>query len=225
MLHGHRYNPKMKIVPQIGIASYITNFGHDVTWVLPAEMIKEVQETTFDGVRVFIVPCKSREEFLKPITEIIYLFRRMCFVLRNFKQERYNMLFVRDSLFDGLLAFYLKRRYKIPFVFQMSNPFEQRWEIRRVYRSKHEDLWYFISKIEAYIIMYALRKADLVLSTTKWMLEDFAKKGVEKTKMMPYQNGIDTSRFLDADGEEIRKRYRLEDSKVVIYVGTMRKET
>ena len=71
MLLGLRYDPKMRIVPQIGIASYITNFGHDVTWILSSEEIKETQETTFSGVRVFVVPCRYGEGFLKVVTKFL----------------------------------------------------------------------------------------------------------------------------------------------------------
>ena len=222
MLLGLRYDPKMRIAPQIGITSYITNFGHNVTWVLSSEEIKEVYETTFDDVRVFVVPCRYSEGFLKVITKVLYVLRRMHFIFKNFKQERYNMIFIRDGIFDGLLALYLKRRYKMPFVFEMPNPIEQRWETRKFY-SKRNYFWYFISKIEAYLMMHIFHKMDLVLPTTKWMLECFAKKGIEKSKMMPYPNGIDLDRFSNANGEEIRRRYGLEDSKVVIYIGTLDK--
>ena len=223
MLLGLRYNPKMRIAPQIGIASYITNFGHDVTWVLSSEEIKEIQETTFNDVRVFVVPCRYKgNSFLRLISKVLYAFRRMRFVFKNFKQEKYNMIFVRDGIFDGLLALYIKKRYNVPFVFEMSDPIEQNWETYKFY-SKHKYFWYFISKIETYLTMYILYKADLVLPTTMWMVDDFAKKGIEKSKMMPYPNGIDISRFSDVDGEEIKRRYGLEDSKVVIYIGTLDK--
>ena len=223
MLLGLRYDPKMRIVPQIGIASYITNFGHDVTWILPSEEMTEVQETIFDGVRVFVIPCKYRKGLLKPITKMVCVFRRMRFVFSNFKQERYNIIFVRDGAFDALLALYIKIRYKVPFVLELSNPIEQAWEYYKFSYSKHKYLWYFISKIEAYIIMHALHKADLVLPTTNWMKEDFVKKGIERSKMVPHPNGIDISRFSDADGEAIRRQYNLKDSNVVVYVGTMDK--
>ena len=226
VLLGLRYHPKMRIriPPQVGIISYLTNFGHDVTWILSSEEIKEFQETTFNGVRIFVVPCRYKKGLLKVVSKILYAFRRMRFVFKNFKLEEYNMIFVRDGIFDGLLALHIKRRYKIPFVFEIVNPLEQSWEIRKIYYSKHKYFWYFVSKIEAYLTMHILHKADLVLPTTKWFKEYLAKKGIERSKMMPYPNGIDMRRFSSAGGEEIRKRYRLEDSNVIIYVGTMEKE-
>ena len=223
MLLGLRYGEKMRIYPTHEILSYITNFGHDVTWVLSSEEIREFQETTFNGVRVFVVPCRYSEGFLKIITKLLYAFRRMRFVFKNFKEEKYNMVFVRDGIFGGLLALSIKKRYKVPFVFEMSNPIEQSWELHKLY-SKHKYFWYFISKIEAHLTMHILHKADLVLPISKWLKEDFAKKGIERTKMMPLPEGIDPNKFSNANGEEIRKRYELKDSKVVIYIGTMNKQ-
>jgi glycosyltransferase involved in cell wall biosynthesis len=196
------------------------NFGHDVTWVLSSESIKEVLETTFDDVRIFVVPCRYSDGFFKIVTMVLYALRRMRFVFRIFKQEKYNMIFVRDGMVDALLALYIKRIYKVPFVFEMSNPIEQSGEWRKFY-SKHKYFWYFISKIEAHLTMHILHKADLVLPISKWLKEDFAKKGIERSKILPLPEGIDPDRFSDADGEAIRRRYNLNDLKVVIYVGTI----
>lgn len=222
MLLGLRYGEEMLIYPRIMIASYITNFGHDVTWILSSEEIKEVLETTFNDVRVFIVPCGYKGGLLKVVTKALYAFRRMRFVFKNFRQKRYNMVLAREGVFDGLLALYIKRRYKVPFVFEMANPIGQTWEFYKFY-SKRKYFWYFISKIEAYLIMHILHRADLVLSVSKWCLEDFANKGIKRSKMMTLLMGIDPNRFINADGKEISGRYNLKDSKVIIYVGAMDK--
>lgn len=222
MLLGLRYGEKIRLYPTHEILSYITNFGHEVTWVLSSEELKDVQETTSNDVRVFVVPCKYSEGFLKISTKLLYAFRRMRFVFKNFKEEKYNMVFVRNGVFDALLAHYIKRRYKVPFVFEMDNPIEQEWETRKFY-SKHNYFWHFISKIEAYLTIHILHEADLVLPISKWLKEDFAKKGVERSKMMPLPDGVDISRFSDANGEAIRRQYNLKDSSVVVYVGTMDK--
>jgi glycosyltransferase involved in cell wall biosynthesis len=222
MLLGLQYGEKMRVYPTHEILTYITNFGHNVTWILSSEEIKEVLETTFNDARVFVVPCMYREGFLKVITKILCAFRRMRFVFKNFKQEKYNMIFVRNSMFDALLALYIKRRYKIPFVFEMDNPIEQSWATRKIYL-KHKYFWCFVSKIATYPAVHLLCKADLVLPISKWLKEDFAKKGIERTKMIPLPEGINPNRFLNRNEKEIREREGLEDSKVVIYIGTMDK--
>ncbi len=212
----------MQIYPTHEILSYLTNFGHDVTWIVSSEEIKEVQETTFNGARVFVIPCRYGEGLFKVVTMTLYALRRMFFLFNKFKQERYNMIFVRDEIFDGLLALYIKRIYKVPFVFEMSIPVEQSWKARKFY-SKHTCFWSFASKIEKYLMMHTLHKADLVLPISRWLKEDLVGKGIDRSKIIPLPEGVDPDRFLNTDGKEIRERYGLEDSRVVVYVGTMDK--
>jgi glycosyltransferase involved in cell wall biosynthesis len=222
MLLELQYAEKMNIYPTHEILSYIINFGHDVTWVLSSEEIKEVLETTFNDVRVFVVPCKYCGGLFKVVTRALNVVKRMRFVLKNFKDERYNMILVRNDVFDAFLALYIKRRYKIPFVFEKDNPIEQSWETRKFY-SKHKYFCYFSTKINAYLTMQIMHKADLVLPISKWLKDDFVKKGIERRKMMTFPEGIYPNRFLDRNEKEIRKREGLEDSKAVIYIGTMDK--
>jgi len=222
MLLGLRYEEKTQVYPTYEILSYITNFGHDVTWMVSSEETKEVQETTFNDIRVFVVPCRYREVFLKVVTKVLYALRRMRFVFKNFKEEKYNMIFVRNGMFDALLALYIKRRYKVPFVFEMDNPIEQSWETRKFY-SKHKCFWYLISKIATYLAVHILCKTDLVLPISKWLKEDFAKKGIKRSKMIPLPEGINPNRFSNTNEKEIIKRDGLENSRVVIYIGTMDK--
>lgn len=224
MLLGLRYDKKMQIPPDVGIPTHITKFGHSVTWMLSSEEIKEVQETTFNDIRVFVVPyILYFEGILKVFSRALYDFRRVRFVFKNFKQENYNLIFARLNAFDGLLALYLKRRYNVPFVFEMENPIEQSWETRKFYYSKHKCFWYFVSKIEAYLTMHILHKADLVLPIGRFMMDYLAKRGIERSKMMNLPHGVILNKFSNANGDEIRKRYRIEQSNVIIYVGTMDK--
>jgi len=37
VLNYPRYGADMRVPPQIGICSYLTNFGHEVAWVIPSE--------------------------------------------------------------------------------------------------------------------------------------------------------------------------------------------
>lgn len=223
MLFELRYDPRMLVVPHIGVVSYITNFGHDVTWVLPSGGAKEVRKETLDGISVFAVPYRSREGILEYVSKTVYALRRARFVAGLFKQERYNIVFAGDCIFDALLALYIKRRYNVPFVLELGNPVEQDFEFHKVYHPNHKHLWHLISKINVYLLMHALRNADLVLPISKWLKEDFIKKGIGASKILPLPEGMDADRFSDADGNTIRREYNLDGSGVVVYVGTIDK--
>jgi len=157
------------------------------------------------------------------VNKTVYAFRRARFVSGLFKQEQYNMVFAGDCIFDTLLALHIKRRYSLPFVLELGNPVEQDGEFHKVYHSNHKHLWQLISKINVYLLMHALRNADLVLPISKWLKEDFIKKGIEASKILPLPEGMDADRFSDADGDTIRRQYNLDGSGVVVYVGTMDK--
>ncbi len=56
MLLPIRYGPNMRVNPQIGIASYLVNFGHEITWILSAESGRKTQVVAFNGIKVFAAP-------------------------------------------------------------------------------------------------------------------------------------------------------------------------
>jgi glycosyltransferase involved in cell wall biosynthesis len=224
MLLWLRYGDKTEIYPTHEILSSLTGLGHRVTWIVSSEETEAIQETMFNDVRVFIIPCKYDKTPIKIVAMALYALRRTSFILSNFKHERYNIILVRDDLFDGLLALYIKRRYRVPFVFEMSIPVEQSWETRKFYSNKRK-LQRIISEIEARLSTYILRNADLILPISRWLKDDLVRKGVDRSKITPLPEGVDPKRFLNRDmgAVAVRDKYGLGDFKIVIYVGTMDK--
>lgn len=226
MLFELKYEPQMRVVPQIEITSYITNFGHKVTWVLFSDEINKIEKVTFKDACVFVIPRINKKGVLKLIYSITYDLRKICFLSNEFKKGTYNMVFARNTLFNGVLALYLKFRYRVPFIFEIANPLEQYFE-SYISNSKHKSFWHIISIIYSQLILQVLKTADLVLPTTKWMEEYFVEKGLDKLKMMPYPNGIDPNRFSVANNErdinEIQVQYNLKNRKIIIYIGAIDK--
>ncbi len=223
MLLGFRYGRDMRVVPQIEIASYITHFGHQVTWILPSEDNDEFQERPYQKIRLFVIPCRFKTGVMYPLSKALYAIRIVRFVLQNARTENYSLIFVRDGTFNGLLALYIKWRHHIPLVFEMSNPIEQRALIHRTY-SRFPHLRAVTGILDRHLTMHILRNADLVLPTTTWMAEDFAAKGIAGEKMLPYPNGVDLERFSRGAGERIRAEHCLDGQAVFVYVGTMDQE-
>jgi len=223
MLLGLRYSSIMRVVPQIEIASYITHFGHQVTWILPSEESDEFQECHYRDIRLFVIPCRFKTGVLQPLSRALYALRTVRFALENIKSENYSLIFVRDSTLKGLFALYIKWRHQIPLVFEMSNPIEQRALIHKTY-SRFPYFGAITGIFDRHLTMHILRNADLVLPTTKWMASDFSEKGIMKEKMLPYPNGVDLERFSSAEGERIRAEHSLRGPGVFVYVGTMDRE-
>lgn len=225
MLLPLEYEPDMRVVPQIGICTYLTNFGHQITWVISLEEGRKVQRFRSKGVEVFAIPYPNYfpggSIFARFFNKIPNKLMRMYAILQIFKKEKYNLLFVRHDVFDGLIASYIKKRYKIPFVFELTNPLEMEWEHFRIDRMKPKLWYYLVARFNTMMRIYTMKKADLVLITTEGFIEGLVRKGISKSKMMPYPNGVDISSCQNKDGENIRERYYLVNSKVAIYVGIM----
>lgn len=222
------YNPNnMRIAPQIGICSYLTNFGHQVSWVIWVEKGDQPQPFLFNDVQVYSLGYThyftGDSDLVKGLRHVPNIFKRIGFTLKVFKKRKYDFLFVRESILDGLVAVYLKRRYKVPFVFELVNPLEGDWEAYKMAQKSPVILYYLITRLSARMKTYIMKRANLVLPTTQWSVEGLVRNGLPRTKLMPYPNGVDIGSFLNKDGEDIRQRYRLGNSKVIIYVGTMGK--
>lgn len=226
MLLAERFKPKMKIVPQIGIASFISNFGHKVTWVLASEDndMDKIKNIEFDGIKLIILPIKNYGGLFSIISKVKYVWAKTFFLVNTFKENQYNLIFVRDDIFSAILALFLKKWHRIPFIFQSSNPIEQGWQTREYYSNGHlSRLKLRFTKIEIYLYRYILLNADLVLATTKWMKNDFVNKGVKNSKIMSFPNGVNPNRFFCSNGTKIRKKYQLNDSKIFVYIGSLDK--
>ena len=220
-----RYSEDMRVPPQIGICSYLTNFGHQVEWVIWSDGHQQVQPFLFNGVRVYTIPyhCYFPGDSLPPkiFNKIPNTVKRMRYTLKIFREREYNLILVRDDVFDGLIATYIKKRYKIPFVFELSNPLEQEWEYFKIAPKKPKFVYYLVAKLNKFIATRLLHKADLIIPISKWLKMHLVEQGIPESKIMPFSEGIDIEAFRGQDGEVIREKYHLNNAKVIIYVGTL----
>ena len=227
MLFPLRYESNMLVYPEIGICSYLANFGHEVTWIISSAEAEKIRQFSIDNVSAFAVPyvqyLSESNVMAKVFNKLVDAMRRMRAITRIFGEGRYSLIWVRDDIFDGLTAVYLKKKYGVPFVFNLSDPLEQEWETFKIEGKKPQLLYYLIAKLNALIKIYVLKKADSILLTTRWFEEDLINKGIPKLKLIPYPNGVDTESFAEKDGRDIVRKYDLSYSRVIIYIGTMDK--
>lgn len=209
-----------------GIITYLTNFGHSVTWVVPAENIGEMQQLRLGNVHVFATPYTSifsnSSLIGKTVNVALNMPKRIRSMLKIFGQGHYNIMYVKGDMLDGLMAIYIKRKYGVPFVFD-SEPLGMVWEVNKI-RSKWPRLLpYLIAKTHDWITMYQIKKADLITPSSPWFGDVLAQRGIREDKLMPYPNGIDLTAFTNEDGKDIREKYQLVDSQIIIYVGNLDK--
>jgi glycosyltransferase involved in cell wall biosynthesis len=209
-----------------GVTTYLTNFGHKVTWVVPGENTNNLQQFHSGSICVFATPYRwffsNTSSIAKVLNIAINAPKRLRCILKIFKQGKYNLIYVKGSILDGLMAIYIKRKYGIPFIFDSEPPGLQ-WEIYKMKWRRLKFLPYLVAKIQDSLTTYTMKKADLITPSSKWFGEMLAQKGISKHRLMPYPNGVDVAVFSNKDRKDIREKFQLSDSQVIIYIGTLDK--
>jgi len=218
-------DPNIRVNPQIEICTYLTNFSHQVNWIISLGKDCPPRQFFVNDAKVYDIPYRHYFPGDSLPAKILNLvpntLRRMRHILKIFREGEYNLIFVRDDPFDGLIAAYLKSKYRIPLVYELSDPLEQKWGAFKTEPSNPRWLYYPAFRFNAWLRVRVMKKADLVLPTTRWFEEALVKKGIPSIKLMSYPNGVDIGSFTNKDGADIRKRYHLNDSRVITYVGAI----
>jgi glycosyltransferase involved in cell wall biosynthesis len=159
----------------------------------------------------------------RAVNLLINGFHRIREINRICLHNHYDLVFVPNTILDGLAAAYVRRRYGIPFVFALSSPLEQYWAPTVIEPPRPKFLYFLIAKCHRLIAYWLMRKANLVLPSSKWLKKKLAKEGIQDSKMMSYPNGVELDVYMAGDGARVRKKYRLENQKVLLYVGSLAK--
>jgi len=221
------YRPQREF-PEIEVISRLSDFGHKVSWILCSENVKTPSRSLSNNIVIHTIPYLPPQAGLslrygfKMIPQRI---RRLRFILKLIKDGDYNLVFVKEDngVLDGLLATYIRRKYKIPFVFYLASPLELQWGSYKIEHENTKPFYYLIAKLYVFLRIRAMRKADLVLPITGWCGEALVKRGIPSSRMMPLPSTVDVSSFSSKSGDNIRQKYGLSDAKVVIYSGTLAK--
>jgi len=222
------YKPDMLVYPSINVLSNITQFGHQVTWIISSEVHVKPARFELNGVEVFATPYRkyfSGESICaKVFNHLIHSCQKINFTLMVFAQGKFNLIFVRNDVFYGLAASYIKRRYDVPFVFELSVPLEMEWEEYKILRKKPLCFYYLIAKFNKVIKLHLIHRANLVLPISKWLKQDFVNnKGIEESKLMPFSDGVDIAAFSKADRMQVITAHQLSNFKVIVYAGILAK--
>ena len=223
LLLDSSFDPNMPARPAITeiYGKYFPYFGHKITWITPSnESSSRIQEESFKEVKIYTIPRFLVSSLpLKIFNLISYRIREYRLLTTVFKEEKHDIIQVRNDVFSALLALHIRKKYNIPFVFQYSFP-------KGVYKvQKPEKRYsYYFGKFESYITKYILHKADLIFPISKWMEEELIKEDIPRSKMMSLPMGVNPELFSSKkDGSKIREKYDLDDAQVILYVGTVDK--
>jgi glycosyltransferase involved in cell wall biosynthesis len=220
------YNPDMPAWPSMMevYGERLPRFGHKVTWIVPSPgKTKKIQEEFFKKVHIYTIPYPgSRFLLMRIFNRVVFNFREIKLILRILKRERFDIIQVRAGVFNGLLGMYIRKRYKIPFVFQYLPNDKIAQEMYKMRIGKNRHLKYLKGKLDEFLINRIIKEADIVLSQSKCMKEELVKRGAPDSRIEIFPLGANINLFSpDIPGLDVLKEYNLDNLKVVIYVGAM----
>ena len=202
--------------------------GHKITLVMHSlKKSYENKKVYWNEARAYLtvdrLPRKSRLQRL--INNIFNVLDEMRIVHRLLKSEKFDIVQARNGVMVGLLGAYLKKKYEIKFSFRYTDPVPE----ADIYAFKtgiarYPLIYLFRGMISKPILMWIMRKADLVLPVSKGMKQYLIENGVPEKKMMVFPMGVDISISPNRSEGDIKERDRLSGSPTVIYVGTMIKQ-
>ena len=228
ILYWPHYKSEMRLDPPIEICSYLRHFGHKITWVMWGSDPRESAYFYLNDIKVYTTPDIKYLPNNWPLADLLNLipntFRRMTIIRKILHREKFDLVFVRDFALDGIIAACNRKKNKIPFVFQLSNPLEYSWEIFREEIPKPLRFFNYIAiTFHSFLVNKLLRKADLILAISKAHKEQLVMKGFAQSKILIYPSGVDIDSSVDVDSSNVRNRYQLEGYQTAIYIGSMAK--
>ncbi len=206
-------------------ANLLHNKGHEITWVMQSgEKLKKNKVITWRGTKVHVTmasPGTTRVGRLK--NHVLRCIGKILIIHKIIKNDNFDIVQVREGMIEGLIAFYLKKRYGIPFSFQYTFPApEADIYAFREGIARYPIIYYIRGRINQRIIIWIMSKADLVLPVSEEMKKNLMKRGISEEKMTVFPMGINTAHTpKKLAGAHIRGKFKLNSSAAIIYVGTV----
>ena len=146
--------------------------------------------------------------------------------LKN-KVKDYDFIYQRYSGLSFAGA-YLSKKKNIPLILEFNS--SDVWQMKYWFKQSSSLKTFLVRivnsmkiPIVSYIEEYNLRSALLIVVVSPSLKETLIKKGIPKERIFVNPNGVDPQKYSPAiKGDEIKKKCRLENYKVVGFIGTFR---
>lgn len=225
MLHTAEYDPAYPARTEIIelYANIFPQLGHNITWINHGNT-NEILKRKFKDVNIYVVPSipyiKLKSFLKKGFNIITHSLIKFKLIKELIKNSNIDIIQTRDNVFDGLIALRIRKKYNIPFVFQIN--FVQ-VETNLEYNKKSFLLTLY-KKFAQVMLNYILKKADLIFPISTYMQNYLKKKKIEEEKILVLPMGVNPKTFSpNQKTEKIRSKYELQDKKIFIYLGDLSK--
>jgi glycosyltransferase involved in cell wall biosynthesis len=155
-------------------------------------------------------------ELIRPIRDALALLRH---------RDHFDLVQVRDKIRTAVFGYVFSRFRKKPFVYWMSFPFVEGFQITALSRGHSGPITRFADHLRVTLSRrvfygFVLPKADHIFVQSVAMRDWLAAKGIDPSRMTPVPMGVDTDLIkreiiVPVDDE------RLEGRRVIVYVGVL----
>lgn len=199
------------------IEIYLNNlpkYGHKIIWITNiSNSDNKIESFNYNEIKIIGIPVKIRNAtLLKDFDSGLRYVKKFFLINKILKNERCDILQVRNSLIDGIIALFFKKIYNIKVVFQYSFPV----------RFDENSCKSWILKRQ---LKYVLDNSDLIFPISKWMKNDLINKGVPESKIFALPMGINPIMFsAQIQDTEFREKFGSGISTIILYQGSLARE-
>lgn len=223
LLNSTSYNAAFPARPNIVeiYGNHFLSYGHKITWINPGNT-NEITKKKYNDIDIYVVPNHAFNSFFKKVFNIIsHILKKKKLIEYLIQDLNFDLIQARNSIFDGLLALKMRKKFKIPFVYQLTfiNP-----KNNLDYNNK-SIFWVIYQKCAPIIHDYILRKADIIFPISVYMKNYLKNKNLNEQKIFPLPMGVNPKKFFPNQNiDNLKSKYNLQDKKTFIYIGTMAKK-
>jgi glycosyltransferase involved in cell wall biosynthesis len=200
--------------------------GFNFFWVFRSTKNIALVHTKWDEDGMILVP--------KPVF-IRSLFGSYISYFRNLQQVMKSVeccfntdaIHVFDEPMMGLVAYLVKRKTKVPLIYQVTHLKEEETILYAKYKIYGSPVKNFIrGKVGLFLRNWILRRSEMVFAVSNQMKDLFITYGIKAERITVVPAGVNCSispLMHDAAASQIRALHILEDKRVLFYMGTLSK--
>ena len=193
---------------------------HEITWIMSCFNNCEFRDKIFENVDIILVPDNKHAPFLVRIYHFMrHYYKKFRILNRIFTENEYDLIQVRNDIWDSLLALYIKRKFKVPFIFQYTFP-------KNAYKFESSPKFFvkISGRIEEFLMKIIFKRCDFIFPISNWMESNMVADGISSSKIMSLPMGANIHSFsIETSGESVIKKYDLAEYNVVLYAGSLDK--
>ena len=217
--------PPFRVDVSILFGEEIVKKGHKIDWILQsADNCSKSYVTKWKNCTVYVGKTDNGVSLFSKFRKYIYAMVHDFKIFSLMKQNRYDIIQVKDKFFAALLAIIASKIYKVPFVYWLSFPFPE----ARIYSFKVKTARYpYISLFMGLINKFLLYKiilphANHIFVQSEQMKKDIARHGIPLDKMTSVPMGVSLKDIpYNVRSSKNKKIIKPSNEKWIVYLGTL----